>query len=258
MAFFGKAGNILRQVSQKHINQAIAGSKPSILQLIRCMSSSKVFVGGLAWSTDDTSLREAFSNYGDVAEARVIQDRETGRSRGFGFVTYASEEAASAAIQGLDGQELHGRRVRVNYANDRPRTFSGGGGYGGGGGGYGGRNYGSGGYGGNTYGEQGGGNTYGAQGRGGYNAGVGGFGGGDHFASTDGDSYASPGAVPSSGYGSYNSTTGSSGDAVDEQISNDNSDGVGGANGGYNPEEPSGGEFRDDNNTSGDFAERRG
>ncbi|GAA0148303.1 hypothetical protein LIER_36695 [Lithospermum erythrorhizon] len=77
MAFFGKAGNILRQVSQKHINQAIAASKPSILQLIRCMSSSKVFVGGLAWSTDDTSLREAFSNYGDVAEGMglsVVED----------------------------------------------------------------------------------------------------------------------------------------------------------------------------------------
>ncbi|KAM0003782.1 putative RNA recognition motif domain, nucleotide-binding alpha-beta plait domain superfamily [Helianthus debilis subsp. tardiflorus] len=76
--------------------------------MIRCTSSSKVFMGGLAWATDDTSLREAFSAYGEVYEARVIMDRETGRSRGFGFVTFADAETASAAIQAMDQRELHG------------------------------------------------------------------------------------------------------------------------------------------------------
>ncbi|GMQ10920.1 hypothetical protein CsSME_00053729 [Camellia sinensis var. sinensis] len=144
MAFFSKAGNVLKQTVNKRINSEIFGSNPSIFQMIRCMSSSKLFVGGIAYSADDTSLREAFNKYGEVIEARVIVDRETGRSRGFGFVTYTSGEEASAAIQALDGQELHGRRVRVNFAND---SYGGGGSYGnyGSGGGYGGNNYGSGG-----------------------------------------------------------------------------------------------------------------
>lgn len=175
MAFFNKAGNILRQAASKHINHEISAAKPSIFQMIRCMSSSKLFVGGLSYNTDDTSLKEAFDKYGQVMEARVILDRETGRSRGFGFVTYTDSEAASAAIQAIDQQELHGRRVRVNYATDRSQGGGGGyggsGGYGGGGGGYGG---GSGGYGGG-YGGYGGG---GGRGGGGYGGGGdGGYGG---------------------------------------------------------------------------------
>ncbi|KAL0442056.1 UNVERIFIED_CONTAM: Glycine-rich RNA-binding protein 3, mitochondrial [Sesamum radiatum] len=139
MAFFRKAGNILGRAVSNHINQEISSSKPSIFQAIRYMSSSKLFIGGLSYSTDDASLSEAFNKYGEVAEARVIVDRETGRSRGFGFVTYSSVEEASAAIQALDQQELHGRRIRVDYANDRTRGFGGGGFRGGnfgGGGGY--------------------------------------------------------------------------------------------------------------------------
>ncbi|KAM7478222.1 hypothetical protein LguiA_026435 [Lonicera macranthoides] len=65
----------------------------------------------LSWTcaTDDTGLREAFGKYGEVVEARVVVDRETGRSKGFGFVTYATPDDASSAIQALDGQDLHGR-----------------------------------------------------------------------------------------------------------------------------------------------------
>lgn len=178
MALFSKVGNILKQTVSKNINSELCGSNSSIFQMIRCMSSSKLFIGGVSYATDDTSLREAFDKYGEVVEARIIMDRETGRSRGFGFVTYTSSEEASAAIQALDGQELHGRRVRVNYANDRPPRvggygggggygdsggYRGGGGYGGGGGGFGGSgdNYGGGGYGGNNYGRGGGGGSYG-------------------------------------------------------------------------------------------------
>ncbi|PQM42146.1 glycine-rich RNA-binding protein blt801 [Prunus yedoensis var. nudiflora] len=118
MAFLSKIGNILRQTANKQIRSELSPFKLSIHQAVRCMSSmasSKLFIGGISYQTDEQSLREAF------AKARIISDRETGRSRGFGFITFTSSEEASSAIQALDGQELHGRRVRVNYATDRPR-----------------------------------------------------------------------------------------------------------------------------------------
>ncbi|PIE17098.1 MAG: RNA-binding protein [Proteobacteria bacterium] len=103
--------------------------------------SKKLFVGGLSWDTNDASLRNAFEKFGAVTEAKVITDRETGRSRGFGFVTFEDAAAGSEAIAQMDGTSLDGRSVRVNEAQDR-RGGGGGrgrGGYGGGGrGGYGG------------------------------------------------------------------------------------------------------------------------
>jgi RNA recognition motif-containing protein len=86
--------------------------------------SKKLFVGGLAWATTSESLRKAFEVYGDVAEAKVITDRETGRSRGFGFVTMTNAADADAAITAMDGKELDGRAVRVNEAS--PSNKSGG------------------------------------------------------------------------------------------------------------------------------------
>ncbi|CAK9147963.1 unnamed protein product [Ilex paraguariensis] len=214
MAFFSKAGNILRQTVTKHINQEISASNPSVFQIIRCMSSSKIFIGGLSYSTDDTSLTEAFNKYGEVIDARVIIDRESGRSRGFGFVTYANPEDASAAIQALDGQDLHGRMVRVNYANERTRApaYGGGGGYGSGnyGGGYGGGNYGSGGgdsYGGGSGGNYGSnyrGNSYGTGGSVGDNY-AGGGSGGNYGSSYGGNNYGT-----GSGVGDNNAGGGSS------------------------------------------------
>ncbi|KAF7803078.1 glycine-rich RNA-binding protein 4, mitochondrial-like [Senna tora] len=138
MAFINKIGKLLKQSAVKHINLEFSASTPSIYQAIRSMSSARVFVGGVSYSTDEMSLREAFARYGEVIDARIIMDRETGRSRGFGFVTFTSTEEASSAIQALDGQDLHGRRIRVNFATERARPgFGGGGGgfYGGGGGG---------------------------------------------------------------------------------------------------------------------------
>ena len=111
--------------------------------------SNKLFVGGLAWATDDNSLRNAFEEYGEVTEAKVILDRETGRSRGFGFVTFADSSSATSAVEGMNNQELDGRTIRVDVAQERSRGPRGGGGGGhrGGGGGYGGGG-GRGGYGG--------------------------------------------------------------------------------------------------------------
>jgi len=108
---------------------------------------NKLFVGSLSWGTRDEALREAFETFGAVVEAKVITDRDTGRSRGFGFVTFEEEDAAQAAMSGMDGTELDGRTIRVNEAQQRqPRSGGGfgggrggrGGGGGGGGGGYGG------------------------------------------------------------------------------------------------------------------------
>ena len=87
---------------------------------------NKLFVGGLSWNTDNAGLENAFSSFGDIQEAKVITDRETGRSRGFGFVTFANAEDADKALS-LDGTELDGRNVKVSIAQDRERSGGGGG-----------------------------------------------------------------------------------------------------------------------------------
>ncbi len=81
----------------------------------------KLFVGGLAWATTDDSLRAAFEAFGAVSEAKVVLDRETGRSRGFGFVSFDDDDAADTAMQEMDGKELDGRQIRVNEAHEKPR-----------------------------------------------------------------------------------------------------------------------------------------
>lgn len=125
---------------------------------------NKLYVGNLAYSVRDESLQQAFSQYGHVTSAKVMMDRDTGRSKGFGFVEMGSDAEAQAAINGMNGQPLEGRAIVVNEA--RPREDRPGGGYGGGGsrGGYGGGG-GGGGYGGGGYG--GGGGGYGGGGGGG-------------------------------------------------------------------------------------------
>jgi RNA recognition motif-containing protein len=96
------------------------------------MSENRLYVGNLAYSVRDESLQQAFSQYGTVASAKVMMDRETGRSKGFGFVEMGSDAEAQAAIRGLNGQALEGRALTVNVA--KPREERGGGGFGGGGG----------------------------------------------------------------------------------------------------------------------------
>lgn len=98
----------------------------------------KLFVGGLSWGTTDDSLRSAFEQFGEISEAKVVLERDTGRSRGFGFVTYTDPSAAANAMTEMDGSELDGRNIRVNEASERPPRRNGGFGGGGGGGGGGG------------------------------------------------------------------------------------------------------------------------
>ncbi len=92
--------------------------------------SSKLYVGNLSWNTTDADLRETFSQFGEITEATVITDRDTGRSRGFGFVTFEDSSSSEKAIATLDGSNLDGRTIKVNEA--KPRRENGGGGYGGG------------------------------------------------------------------------------------------------------------------------------
>ena len=147
---------------------------------------NKLYVGNLPYSVRDEDLQQSFGQFGAVTSAKVMMERDTGRSKGFGFVEMASDAEAQAAINGMNGQPLGGRSVVVNEARPMearpPRTGgssgggggdrSGGGGYGGGGGdrsggggGYGGGRSGGGGYGG---GDRSGGGGYGGGGRGGY------------------------------------------------------------------------------------------
>ena len=81
--------------------------------------AKKLFVGGLGWETTDSALKGAFSAFGEITEAKVITDRDTGRSRGFGFVTFVRDEDAKAAISKMHGTNLDGRDITVNEAQEK-------------------------------------------------------------------------------------------------------------------------------------------
>lgn len=162
------------RVYAPYLDYRLASDFPLIYLLeqknMEASSNTKLFIGGLAWETNDGGLRKAFEEFGEIQEARVVLDRETGRSRGFGFVSYVDADAAKNAIAKMQGAELDGRPVRVDYAG----ASSGGGR----GGGRGGRGGGRGGYGdrdrGDRYGGDrgyGGGDRYGGGGDRGYNGG---------------------------------------------------------------------------------------
>mgnify|MGYP003659587788 CR=1 FL=1 len=134
------------------------------------MSSAKLYVGNMSFKTTEDELRDAFAQFGDVADVFVAMDKMTGRPRGFAFVTMDTPENAAKAAEALNGEDLGGRALTVNEARpkeDRPR----GGGFGGGGGGGGGRGFGGGGGGGRGFGggdrRGGGGGGYGGDRRGG-------------------------------------------------------------------------------------------
>ncbi|MCD6352418.1 MAG: RNA-binding protein [Armatimonadetes bacterium] len=88
----------------------------------------RIYVGNLSYDTTETTLREAFEQFGTVESAVVITDRDTGRSRGFGFVEMTDKEEAETAIRALDGSELDGRNLTVNEARPRQKRTGGGGG----------------------------------------------------------------------------------------------------------------------------------
>ncbi|MGH0189158.1 UNVERIFIED_CONTAM: hypothetical protein FKN15_033699 [Acipenser sinensis] len=134
----------------------------------------KLFVGGLSFDTNEQSLEDVFSKYGHVSEVVVIKDRETGRSRGFGFVTYENTEDAKDAMMAMNGKSVDGRQIRVDQAGKSSGNRGGGGGYrGGSGGGRGGGQYFRGGRGGRGGGDRsygGGGGRFDSQRSGGYSS----------------------------------------------------------------------------------------
>src|SRR4030095_5261605 len=93
--------------------------------------SKRLFVGGLSWDTNEAALRTAFESFGELADCTVVIDRETGKSRGFGFVSCGDDGAADSAIAAMDGASLDGRTIRVNEAHERTPRGGGGGGFGG-------------------------------------------------------------------------------------------------------------------------------
>jgi RNA recognition motif-containing protein len=163
---------------------------------------NKLYVGNLAYSVRDDSLLQAFSPFGTVTSAKVMMDRETGRSKGFGFVEMGSDAEAQAAINGMNGQAIDGRAVVVNEARpreERPGGFGGGGGRSGGGGGYGGGGGGGYGGGGGTGGGGGGRSPYGGGGGGGRSPYGGGGGGGSRSGGGGSGGYGGGGGGGSRG-----------------------------------------------------------
>ncbi len=183
---------MLNQLSTKSVELATN----TFLLFDRVRMATKIYVGNLPWRATDAQLLSMFAPHGEVVEAKVMVDRETGRSRGFGFVSMADAAQADAAIEAVNGTELEGRAVVANVAREKTGGggFGGGGGGGGrpGGGGFGGRGPGGGGGGG---GRPGGGFGGGGGGRsgGGGGGGVGGGGGG-------GGGYGGGGGGGRSGY----------------------------------------------------------
>ena len=164
---------------------------------------NKLYIGNLPYTVRDSDLEQAFSQFGSVTSAKVMMARETGRSKGFGFVEMGSDAEAQAAVNGMNGQPLGGRSIVVNEARPmeaRPPRSGGGGGYGGGGGG------GYGGGGGGGYGGGGGGRSGG--GGGGYGGGGGRSGGG---GGGDGGFRSPYGAGPRGGGGGGRSGGGGGG-----------------------------------------------
>jgi hypothetical protein len=173
---------------------------------------NKLYVGNLSYNVRDEDLQQAFAQYGSVSSAKVMMDRDTGRSKGFGFVEMGSDPEAQAAINGMNGQSLDGRAIVVNEARpreERPGGFGGGGGGrpGGGGGGFGGGGgrSGGGGFGGGSSGGGGGYGGGGSGGGGGYGGGGGGRSGG---GGGSGGGYGGGGSGRSGGGGGGGSRSG--------------------------------------------------
>ncbi|CAI9097671.1 OLC1v1034141C1 [Oldenlandia corymbosa var. corymbosa] len=120
-AFVRLSKQLASQLSQPRYTASVfqsSSSSPAVF-ISRRGIATKLFVGGLSFYTTDKVLSEAFSQYGQVVNAEIPKDRVTGRSKGFGFVTYASEDEAENAIKELDGKPLNGRVIFIDYAKPR-------------------------------------------------------------------------------------------------------------------------------------------
>uniref|UniRef100_A0A2P2J5B2 Glycine-rich RNA-binding protein n=1 Tax=Rhizophora mucronata TaxID=61149 RepID=A0A2P2J5B2_RHIMU len=107
------------------MNRTVASIARKALTTVRNSASlapnSKLFVAGLSWSVDEKSLKDAFSSFGEVSEVRIMYDKDSGRSRGFGFVSFSKENEATCAKDAMDGKALLGRPLRVSFALEKVR-----------------------------------------------------------------------------------------------------------------------------------------
>jgi RNA recognition motif-containing protein len=117
---------------------AVEGKAPEVFSDGRKLNAMNIYVGNLAYRTSEDDLRQQFERFGTVGRVDIISDRETGRSKGFGFVEMPNDDEANAAIQALDGTAVGDRTLKVNEARERPPRGQGGGGFSGGRGGGGG------------------------------------------------------------------------------------------------------------------------
>jgi len=124
MEFLKHVGGLARcSLLRHHLTHQSYNGAPALPLLhvtTRGLASSKLFVGGLAWHADEKTIKDAFSTYGDVSEGRIMYDRDYGRSRGVGFIHFSNESSAEDAKNGMDGKELLGRPLRIDYAIDKP------------------------------------------------------------------------------------------------------------------------------------------
>ncbi|KAB5527655.1 hypothetical protein DKX38_021502 [Salix brachista] len=103
----------LMSVARKALTKVHSPNSPA--------TNNKLFVAGLSWSVDERSLKDAFCSFGDVTEVRILYDKDSGRSRGFGFVSFCKEDEAVSAKDAMDGKALLGRPLRISYALERAR-----------------------------------------------------------------------------------------------------------------------------------------
>ncbi|KAD4584945.1 hypothetical protein R6Q59_036288 [Mikania micrantha] len=102
------------------VNGIYRFSSPRVFRWMTChYSSSKLFVGGLSYDTNEPVLKDIFGHYGEIIEVKVICDHKSGKSKGYGFVHYISEDSASKALEEMDDQVLDGRNIRIQYANKK-------------------------------------------------------------------------------------------------------------------------------------------
>ncbi|MFH1130335.1 MAG: RNA-binding protein [Pseudomonadota bacterium] len=105
----------------------VVGATPTVLTAIDTFQrevsvmGNKLYIGGLSWGTTEENLRQAFSQFGDLSEVSVAEDRYSGRSRGFGFITFVNAEDAQKAMSEMNGKTLDGREIKVDEATERPR-----------------------------------------------------------------------------------------------------------------------------------------
>ncbi|KAK2388548.1 hypothetical protein P8452_26510 [Trifolium repens] len=119
ISLFSLSRHRILRSQYRFFNSSSSSSSPSLSS--SSPSSNKLFVGGISWSVDEKSLKDAFSSFGYVTEVRIVYDKDSGRARGFGFVIFSNEDDAKSAKDAMDGKALLGRPLKINFALEKAR-----------------------------------------------------------------------------------------------------------------------------------------